>query len=78
MRMQIYCRVLEFAFLVLEPAYGRFDLKPGAHRELLKILVDISCSLTKLCNAEFCSVKSWDLYRSQSVPLYWQYRQRYQ
>ena len=56
MRMQIYCRVLEFAFLVLEPAYGRFDLNPGAHRELLKILVDISCSLTKLCNAEFCRV----------------------
>ena len=52
MHMQIYCLVLEFAFLVLEPVYGRrFDSKPidrwctkdknpGAHRELLKILVD--------------------------------------
>ena len=51
MHMQIYCRVLEFAFLVLEPVYGRFDSKPidlwctkdenpGAHRESLKILLD--------------------------------------
>ena len=72
MHMQIYCRVLEFAFLVLEPVYGRrFDSKPidlwctkdenpGAHRELLKILVDISCAMQNFaaCSHGICIVVS--------------------